>query len=337
MSKFFNQRVKGSSSNLIKMLIIGGVFVFILIISLIILLVVNKDDSPDPIISMREKVTIEINSELPDKELFFAELQNVNSNDIKISFDNVDISKIGSYPIEITLYNQNYSSMLEVIDSKSPNLKTKNYQINIGEKYDAEDFVDTCTDNSKEDCNIKFYNQAKDQQGNTIDYGSYIEEGSYKVEIVAEDSSGNQTTPTEATLIIGSGSGNSTVCNYGNGEYDTNSYILGVNVTQNNCALDLNLYQNSDISKPAYDLATNDTKKLNKEINKLNLDGNIYEKDVHQLVTPVLNSSGTGLVGYTIHIELNMVYNDGSKETVASYYIDTNGKRIYSINKYNLD
>ena len=335
--RFFNQRVKGSSTGFLKNLIIGGIFLILLVVSVIILLAINKDDSPDPIISMREKVTIEINSELPDKELFFSELQNVDADDINISFADADISKVGSYPIEITLYNENYSSILEVIDSQSPIITTKRVAINIGESYKAEDFIESCEDNSKEECKIEFYDLAKDQQGNLIDYSSYSEEGTYTIQIVAVDSSGNSTTPTNATLIIGNGEGELTTCNYGNSEYDSNAYILGINVAQNNCALDLNLYQNETTSKPAYDLAENDTKKLNKEINKLNLSDNVIEKNVKRLITPVLNTSGLGLVGYTVHIDLTLIYADGSEELVASYYIDLNGNRVYSTNKFNLD
>ena len=98
--RFFNQRVKGSSTGFLKILIIGGIFLILLVVSVIILLAINKDDSPDPIISMREKVTIEINSELPDKELFFSELQNVDADDINISFNDVrrEIENMSALP-----------------------------------------------------------------------------------------------------------------------------------------------------------------------------------------------------------------------------------------------
>lgn len=318
--------------------IIVGVCVLLVFVCIILVVLFSNRTPEDARIEIRDVVTVEINSEIPDKTLFFSELQNVKEDEIDISFAEADLTKVGEYPVEINLRGETYESKLAVVDTQAPNLVARNYNIAIGDTYSAEDFVESCTDNSGEDCIIEFYTMGMDQDGVTIDYGSYTDEGTYTVQIIASDSSGNSTTATSATLTIGEASGpvTPTTCTYGNSEYDSNTYILGINVTQNGCALDLNLYQNESVTAPAYELANADTEKLQKEISKLNINENL-ERNLSRLISPVLNTAGTGIVGYTVHMELAIKYEDGHEEVVASYYINTDGERVYSINTYNLD
>ena len=333
--KFFNQKVRGSSNKTIAYAIVGGVLVA-MVIFIFMVVFTNQSDVGDPIIEIRDLVTVEVNSELPDKTLFFAELQNVDEDDINISFADVDLSKVGDYPIEINLYGETYDTKLSVVDTVSPEIHLKNYNIPIGGTYKPEDFVDSCTDNSGEECTIEFYDLAKNQDGNPIDYSTYTDEGTYTIQIVASDSSGNTTTPDTVILVIGeSDIVTPSTCNYGNSVYDSNTYILGVNVTENGCALDLNLYQDESITAAAYELLNQDTDKIKKEVAKLNINASA-SRTLNQVVSPVLNTTGTGLVGYTVHQELTITYEDGSSELIASYYINTDGSRTYSINKYNL-
>lgn len=337
--KFFNQKVKGSSNKSMVAYIIVGACILLVFVSVILIVVFsNSSSNEEAVIKIRDVVTVEINSEVPDKTLFFAELQGVSEDDIDVSFADVDLTKIGEYDVEIEVYGEKYNSVLSVVDTESPVLRVKNYNIPVGGTYSATDFVDSCSDNSGEDCTIEFYKLGMNQDGNVIDYGSYTAEGSYSIQIVASDSSGNTTSPTNVTLTIGEGGGTQgpTTCNFGNSEYDTSKYILGVNVTQNGCALDLNLYQNDDITKPAYDLANNDMEKMKKEINKLNI-SNVERFHFNRELSPVLNITGTGIVGYTIHQRITVEYTDGTTELVADYYINTDGGRVYSVNKYGLN
>lgn len=335
--KFFNQKVKGSSNKSLVAYIIVGVCILLVFVCIIMIVLFSNRKPDNATIEIRDVVTVEINSEIPDKTLFFSELQNVKEDEIDVSFAEADLTKVGEYPIEIKLRGETYESKLAVVDTQAPNLMAKNYSIAVGGTYEANDFVESCSDNSGEDCIIEFYTLGMDQEGTTIDYGSYTEEGTYTVQIIAKDSSGNATTATSARLTIGE-SGEiqiPTSCNYGNSEYDSSQYILGVNVTQNGCALDLNLYQDEKVTAPAYALADADTERLQKEISKLNINENL-KRNLYRLVTPVLNTAGTGIVGYTVHMELAIEYEDGHEEVVASYYINTEGKRIYSVNTYNL-
>ncbi len=337
--KFFNQRVKGSSTMSIKAyLIVGACVVLIFFAVIMVVVMANRTPAADPVIEIRGVVTVEINSEIPDKTLFFSELQNVSEDEISVSFANVDLTKVGEYTVEIEIDGNTYQSTLAVVDTIAPVLVLTNYSIAAGESYTVYDFVESCTDNSGETCIVEFYSLGLDQDGNSIDYDSFTEEGTYSVQIIASDSSGNTTTPTTATLTIGEGDSNNTTtttCNYGNDVYDTETYILGVNVTQNGCALDLNLYYNEEVTAAAYELASSDTERLEKEINKINI-SNSKQNTVNQIITPVLNTAGTGIVGYTVHIDLTILYTDGTQEVVASYYIKSDGSRVYTINKYNL-
>ena len=336
--KFFNQKVKGSSNKSMIAYIIVGVCLLLVFLCVILVVVLSNRTPDDAVVEIRDVVTVEINSELPDKTLFFSELQNVEEDDIDVSFADADLTEVGEYPIEIKLYGETYESKLAVVDTQAPKLVARNYNVNVGESYSAEDFVESCSDNSGKECLVSFYTLGMDQDGVSIDYSSFTEEGTYTVQIIASDDSGNATTATSATLTIGESSGpvTPTTCTYGNSEYDSNTYILGVNVTQNGCALDLNLYQDESVTAPAYDLADTDTEKLQKEISKLNISENL-KKNLNRVITPVLNNAGTGIVGYTVHQELSIQYEDGHEEVVASYYINTNGDRVYSINTYNLD
>ena len=336
--KFFNQRVKGSSNkSMIAYIIVGACIILIFVAVIMVVIFSNSSPQEDSIIEIRDVVTVEINSEVPDKTLFFAELQNVSEDDINVSFTDVDLTKVGEYPVEIEVYGETYESKVAVVDTEAPVLTVRNYNIDTGGSYSADDFVESCTDNSGEECIVEFYSLGMDQAGNTIDFSSFVAEGIYSVQIIASDSSGNSTSPITAQLTIGD-SGETqqpTYCNFGNSEYDSNTYILGVNVTQNGCALDLNLYYNEQVTAPAYDLINSDTERIKKEISKINI-SNVKQLHFDSEINPVLNTAGTGLVGYTVHQTLTIEYNDGSTELVADYYINTDGNRVYSVNKFNL-
>ena len=332
--RFFNQKVAKSKNSSNKTFIISSIIGVIIVIAIGVgLAYYNKDKNKDVVVEVRDGVAVEVNSKLPDKTLFFKELQNVKEKNIKADYNNVKIGKVGSYDVALKVLSKKYSSKLDVVDTKAPQLTLKDAQIKSGESYTANDFVESCTDNSKEKCKVSFYNLSLSQTGQKIDYSKYTEDGTYVVQIVASDASGNSTSPQSVKLIIGSGeSKNNTVCEYGNDVYDSSTYLLAVNVTENGCALDLNVYDNETTVAPVNRIIENETAKLKKEFTKVNLGTqNIY---LNSNIGPVLNTAGTGIVGYTLYMEVSIIDSNNQKEIIESYTVDINGQRVYKINKY---
>ncbi len=342
MAKFFNQKVKKSNSIATSTIVIGAIVGVLIVISIGVVISVKGGNShSDAVIELGDGVAVEVNSKLPDKTLFFAELENVKENDIKANFDKVNIKKVGSYGVTISVYGKKYESKVNVVDTEAPVLTTKDVNIALGETYKSDDFVDSCKDNSKEDCIIKFYGLGLNQDGEKIDYSSYKEEGSYTIQITASDSSGNTTSPMSATLVIGKKSNNTgnagntnkpSSCKYGNTDYDTSKYILAVNVSDNDCALDLNMYQDNNIVAPVNALIASEETKLKKEFSKINL--NTKDIYLNSEIGPVLNNTGNGIVGYTLLIQVSIPNSKGDKEIIEEYYVKADGSRQYSINKY---
>lgn len=331
--KFFNQKVKKKNTTT-PTIVIGAIVGVLIIIAIGVLIsTLGKKPNKDAKIELRTDAAVEINSKLPDKTLFFAELENVLESDIKPNYEKVDLTKIGTYDVSIKIYNKTYDTKLTVVDTKSPDLKVKEVKIKPGESYKAEDFVKSCEDNSNQKCKIDFYTLSVNENGEKIDYSKYTEEGTYEIQIIASDESANQTTPKKAKLIIGNSSNiEPQNCKYGNSEYDKSKYTLAINLTQNGCALDLNVYQNEDKVEPVKALINAEQEKLKKEFSKINL--NTKDIYLNSDIGAVLNNSGTGLVGYTLKIDVSIQNTNSEKEIIESYYINTNGERQYLINKY---
>ena len=255
----------------------------------------------------------------------------INQKDIKITYKNVDFSEIGTYDVVIKIYGKKYNSKIQIVDTEVPELVIKDVKINIGESYKANDFVKSCQDNSNKDCIIDFYDLSLDQNGEKIDYRNYTKEGSYEILIVASDASGNKTSPMKATLTIG----NDTVvkpitCKYGNAEYDTTN-ILAVNVTKEGCALDLNLYNDENVLAPVNELIKSENEKIKKELSKINL--GVKNIHVNSETATVLNTTGKGVVGYTLKFTVSIEKNN-NEEVIEEYYININGGREFITNKY---
>lgn len=327
--KFFNQKVHNTKRTITQIVIIC-VCIIGVILCFYLVNYFNKNNNKDAIIEMRDSVATEINTEYPDKTVFFEELENVKEDDIEISYADADITKVGEYPVVLKIYNKTYKSKLIIVDTIAPVVKVKDVSIEAGKSYKATDFVESCTDNSKEKCKVAFYTLATDQDGNKLTYDNFTTSGTYKIQIVASDSSDN-TTISQATLTIGKGTTTEqpTYCKYGNNEYNKNKYIMATDVTENGCALDLNLYQDENVLASVKALMESETTKLKKEFSKLNVTGTIT---LERFTEAILNTAGTGIVGYTLQMELKV-----DDVVVEKFQVDQTGKRIYSLNKYYLD
>lgn len=335
MAKFFNQKIKKGrkkKNNPIQLYVILTVIgILILIAIYAVISVSGRNAHKDSVIKLRDKITVEINNKTVDKTLFFAELENVKEKDIKANYSKVDFTKLGTYTVTLVIYNKTYETKLEIVDTEAPVLKTKDVTIKKGDTYKAKDFVSSCKDNSNKECNIEFYNLALTQDGSSLDYSKYTEEGTYQIQIVASDEVNNKTTPMTATLTIGKGSSTTQTCYYGSGEYDT-SKILSVNVTDNGCALDLNLYNKEETLLPVKETIEKEEIKLKNEFGKINLGvKTIY---INSEMEPILNLTGNGVVGYTVKMIVSIYNANDEKEIIEEYYLNSNGSRDYIINKY---
>lgn len=335
MAKFFNQKVKKGrkkKNNPVQLYVILTVVgILILIAIYAVISVSSRNSHKDSVIKLRDKVTVEINNKTVDKTLFFAELENVKESDIKANYNKVDFTKLGTYTVTLVIYNKKYETKLEVVDTEAPVLKTKDVTIKNGETYKPEDFVSSCKDNSNKECTISFYALALTQDGSSLDYSKFTDEGTYQIQIVASDEANNKTTPVTATLTIGKGSTGSQTCYYGSGEYDT-SKILSVNVTDNGCALDLNLYNKEETLLPVKETIENEESKLKNELSKVNL--GVKTVYINSEMDPILNLTGNGVVGYTVKMIVSVYNANDEKEIIEEYYLNSNGSRDYIINKY---
>lgn len=324
--KFFNKRVYSRKQEKIKAaLIVAGAGAGVLFCLFLIAFFTNKNSKT--VIKINELIQHEVNSLEPEEHLFFKELKGIPTNEVKLNLKEVDFSKLGTYNVEILIKNKKYKSKIEIIDVTPPELVLKELKIKNGENYNLNDFIESCSDNSKEDCNMIFYDISYGLNEVKEDYSNYTKEGSYEIKIMAEDSSKNQTIKS-TKLFIGE---KETVytCEYGNTEFNKD-----VNLTQmlgsNNCAINPDLFEHNTIRKAILQTANTETQKLKLEINKLpNLKDNIT---INRLTNPVMNNDGKGLVGYSLFIEAT----DKTEKVIVSYYLNAQNKRVYIENPYNL-
>lgn len=93
---------------------------------------------------------------------------------------NVDISKEGDYPVVYTWRDHSEKAVVKVRDTTPPDLVVKDYETDMTEEVKPEMFVEKTEDLSE--VSVRFAEE-----------GSWNEEGSHTIKILAEDASGNQT------------------------------------------------------------------------------------------------------------------------------------------------
>ena len=136
-------------------------------------------------INIKENVEVEINSEVLNIKNFFENSNfsdgeiNYFESDKKIKFD-TKYNKIGSFKVVIKINDKNYETTLNVVDKLAPTLKLKELTITLGDKFEINSFVESCTDNSEEDCILSYKENKK-----------YTKVGTYDVTIIAKDKSDN--------------------------------------------------------------------------------------------------------------------------------------------------
>ncbi len=231
---------KYAKKDRLKWLIIGASALVLIIIVIIVILATrnNEPEEIDPAIpkfEVKEELVIEAGSSLPEVTDYFDTLENIDVDEIKITypdefelsydtslctaeeveqiyssdepnFDDYDcvenyLLTPATYGITIELQGEEYTVNLIIEDTREPVLILQNVEIYEGDTYELEDFISSCFDVTSE-CDIAYYTEDKDEDGNAIDYSNITEIGEHPIKIIATDDYGNTTEPIEATLTI---------------------------------------------------------------------------------------------------------------------------------------
>lgn len=202
-----------------KILIITTIIVIVLLGITLFIFLEKKDikekessniQTKEEKINIKENVEVEINSEVLNIKDFFEnsnfsdEEINYFENDKKIKFD-TKYNKIGSFKVVIKINDKNYETTLNVVDKLAPTLKLKELTITLGDKFEINSFVESCTDNSEEDCILSYKENKK-----------YTKVGTYDVTIIAKDKSDNVVEETTKLIVKNKKTTNETQTNNNN-------------------------------------------------------------------------------------------------------------------------
>lgn len=230
---------KYAKKDRLKWLIIGA-SALVLIIVIIIVILATRNNKPEqiapavPKFELKEELTIEAGSPLPEVTDYFNTLENIDVNEITVTypdefelsydtslctpeeveeiysneepnFDDYDcvqnyLLTPATYGITIALQGEEYTVNLTVADTREPVLILQDVEIYEGDSYELNDFVSSCFDVTSE-CEITYYTEDTDEE-EQIDYSNITEVGEHLIKIIATDDYGNTTEPMEATLTI---------------------------------------------------------------------------------------------------------------------------------------
>lgn len=341
--KFFYNKVYNTKRTIINAIIIGVCIIGVIVCFIIVSSFEGEDHSlASGNLSIKNEVTIEVNEEYTN-EIFFSKVENVDLEKIKVNYSlGYDPSKVGEYEVAIVVNEKEYPVILKVVDTTKPTLILKELTIEKNKSFSITDFVESCIDNSNEECKLTY--SGIDEDGNEIDYSKYAKEGTYQIKIAASDASDNQVVK-ETKLIIGSTNNNQTgtgnentepqkpvTCKYGNNTYDTKTHLLAADISTNGCAVSLDLYKSESMTKEINKIMDTETTKIKRDVEALNLTGTLA---LNRKVTAVTNTSGDGIVGYELRMIVTITNNNDTK-TVVEYKVNNEGKRVFINNPYKL-
>jgi len=372
--RFFFDKVY-SKKNYTTPIIIGGVLIATIITTFLITNYFKSDKMPEKKIKVvfKDKIDVEIYEELPSIEKYIKKIENIEYKDFNLIYpddlvtiignencsseqenplgiplceEKKVVSSLGKFKIIITSekFKDEKSVTLNVIDTIKPNLEVKDVTITEGTKYQINDFISKCNDNSKLDCTYE-YAMEKDKDGKDIDFSKYTTPGEYKIKLIAKDTSGNTSDIQEAKLIINkkkteikpnnNSSEKPKSCKYGDLSY-SKSYVIATPIDNKECAISKE--EANDLSNKA---AIIHNKKLVKEIQEEYLKNAISNLNLEGKITyditygPVFNKSNKGVVGYYLLSEASQTIN-GKTTILARYFIDKTGNKVWKVNALNL-
>ena len=211
-----------------KILIITTIIVIVLLGITLFIFLEKKDikekessniQTKEEKINIKENVEVEINSEVLNIKNFFENSNfsdgeiNYFESDKKIKFD-TKYNKIGSFKVVMKINDKNYETTLNVVDKLAPTLKLKELTITLGDKFEINSFVESCTDNSEEDCILSYKENKK-----------YTKVGTYDVTIIAKDKSDNVVEETTKLIVKNKKTTNETQTNNNNNNNNNNNKV----------------------------------------------------------------------------------------------------------------
>lgn len=192
----------------LKVIIVDGILLLVVLIAIILFVIFkpNYDTGAKDVyevnggkVFVKNDVVLPLGSKLPKMDDLVK--YNKSEGKIELYFEDVlvtseTLDKIGVYKAIIKVDGEEYESLITVEDKDAPTLEVKDVTIKTRDKYSVKDFVSSCNDNSGEECILEFA---------TKEMEDYKESGTYEIDIIAKDISGNEA-KAQAKLIIDSGS-----------------------------------------------------------------------------------------------------------------------------------
>ena len=287
-----------------------NVRIIVFIIIILILIIILSKACNKKVTKVRKSITIEAGTSFPSDDSYFEKL-NEKIENVKILDNGKRISdtKVGVYDVEIVTSSNVYNTKLNIIDTTSPSLKLKPLEINKGEEYTINDFIDTCSDNNDIDCILKF----KDEK-----MSEYKDIGTYDITIIASDINNNYV-ELSTNLVINDSNSNNNKKNNGNSSNNnenTKYYYVTFLIDNGNTKMIISVKEGEKVKIPSI------TTKEGNEFKEWQLNGKKYDFN-----TPI-----------TKDITIKAVYYDPTPIITYKYgvKITTQGKNItYDHSGYN--
>lgn len=213
----------------------------------------------------------------------------------KLYIDNVDTKTIGEYTYKVKYNKHTKTGKIKVKDTKKPIVVLDNITIGIDEEFNTNLLLQSCEDYSLP-CTVSFSNES--------DMNLLKKVGVYEIKFQVSDAEGNETESAATITVSNNESLSSKMTN--NLEYYSNS--------ENDETIEHIFFQKLD--KAIYE----DTMEYEGMIQEISaIDFNEYvEKEIYS--TKLITAYNK--YGYVIGIQVEVTYNDGSKELLQNRVIN---------------
>ncbi len=163
---------------------------------------------------------MEIGSEISSNINDYAKFNKYDSNLCTLNTSEIKSTSTlnAEYTFSISCEGNVYRGKVKIVDTVAPRVLLKNVSVGINGEVLAKDFISSCED--KTECSYSFKDEAKVKE-------SLDKEGEYEVEIVAKDTSGNETVAKGKLTVSAAVADIYLICNKElNGFTETNKFGL---------------------------------------------------------------------------------------------------------------